>query len=130
MSFVFMQLEAATAPMPHHCGAFLVVNWRQGHIEHALSCRSAAPNGAWYPRQPPLPLSSILHRIVQGGWGTENYIIPLGAGYIEIAAVWDPEAAQSCDWGRSVLRAWGAVSSNCMALSQAAANKTAACKCT
>ena len=36
----------------------------------------------------------------QGGWGTENYIIPLGAGYIEIAAVWDPEAAQSCDWGR------------------------------
>lgn len=37
---------------------------------------------------------------VQGGWGTENYIIPLGAGYIEIAAVWDPEAAQSCDWGK------------------------------
>ncbi len=36
----------------------------------------------------------------QGGWGTENYIIPLGAGYIEIAAVWDPEAAQSCDWGK------------------------------
>jgi hypothetical protein len=38
----------------------------------------------------------------QGGWGTENYIIPLGAGYIEIAAVWDPEAAQSCDWGRYI----------------------------
>lgn len=41
----------------------------------------------------------------QGGWGTENYIIPLGAGYIEIAAVWDPEAAQSCDWGKCVISA-------------------------
>lgn len=38
----------------------------------------------------------------QGGWGTENWLIPLGAGYIEIAAVWDPEAAQSCDWGRYI----------------------------
>lgn len=40
------------------------------------------------------------HAVLQGGWGTENYIIPLGAGYIEIAALWDPEAAQSCDWGK------------------------------
>lgn len=36
----------------------------------------------------------------QGGWGTENYLIPLGQGYIEIAAVFDPEAAQTCDWGK------------------------------
>jgi hypothetical protein len=36
----------------------------------------------------------------QGGWGTENYIIPLGEGYIEIAAVFDEEAAKSCDWGK------------------------------
>lgn len=38
----------------------------------------------------------------QGGWGTENYLIPLGAGYIEIAAVFDPEAAQTCDWGKLI----------------------------
>lgn len=36
----------------------------------------------------------------QGGWGTENYIIPLGEGYIEIAAIFDEEAAQTTDWGR------------------------------
>ncbi len=38
----------------------------------------------------------------QGGWGTENVIIPLGQGYLEIAAVFDPVAAQTCDWGKCV----------------------------
>jgi Glyoxalase-like domain len=51
-----------------------------------------------HPRYPLIIAASVT--ILQGGWGTENYIIPLGAGYIEIAAVWDPEAAQSCDWGK------------------------------
>lgn len=36
----------------------------------------------------------------QGGWGTQNFIIPLGEGYIEIAAIFDEEAAKGCDWGR------------------------------
>ena len=40
----------------------------------------------------------------QGGWGTENVIIPLGQGYLEIAAVFDPVAAQTCDWGKCVFR--------------------------
>ncbi len=40
----------------------------------------------------------------QGGWGTENVIIPLGQGYLEIAAVFDPVAAQTCDWGKCVCR--------------------------
>ena len=47
-----------------------------------------------------LRFNTLYPILLQGGWGTENYIIPLGAGYIEIAAVWDPEAAQSCDWGK------------------------------
>lgn len=45
----------------------------------------------------------------QGGWGTENYLIPLGQGYIEIAAVFDPEAAQTCDWGKCVMCAFSSL---------------------
>lgn len=35
-----------------------------------------------------------------GGWGTENYIVPLGEGYLEIAAIFNEEEAKGCDWGR------------------------------
>ena len=34
------------------------------------------------------------------GWGTENIIVPLGEGYLEIAAVFDEELASTIDWGR------------------------------
>jgi hypothetical protein len=34
------------------------------------------------------------------GWGTENIIVPLGEGYLEIAAVFDEELAKTIDWGR------------------------------
>ena len=34
------------------------------------------------------------------GWGTENIIVPLGEGYLEIAAVFDKELAKTIDWGR------------------------------
>lgn len=47
----------------------------------------------------------------QGGWGTENVIIPLGQGYLEIAAVFDPVAAQTCDWGKCVCRRNGRAAS-------------------
>ncbi len=34
------------------------------------------------------------------GWGTENIIVPLGEGYLEIAAVFDEQLARGIDWGR------------------------------
>ncbi|EIE25604.1 hypothetical protein COCSUDRAFT_52943 [Coccomyxa subellipsoidea C-169] len=37
------------------------------------------------------------------GWGTENIIVPLGEGYLEIAAVFDDELAEQIDWGQLVL---------------------------
>ncbi|KAK9834753.1 hypothetical protein WJX74_009501 [Apatococcus lobatus] len=46
------------------------------------------------------------------GWGTENYIIPLGEGYIEIAAVFDQKAADTCDWGRKITEAADGLSSS------------------
>lgn len=69
------------------------------------------PSGTLQPRQGhPKPLPAQNYGLAgyaggkhQGGWGTQNYIIPLGAGYIEIAAVFDEEAAQGNDWGRYVM---------------------------
>lgn len=34
------------------------------------------------------------------GWGTENIIVPLGEGYLEIAAVFDEQLAKKIDWGQ------------------------------
>lgn len=34
------------------------------------------------------------------GWGTENIIVPLGEGYLEIAAVFDEDLAKKIDWGQ------------------------------
>lgn len=34
------------------------------------------------------------------GWGTENVIVPLGEGYLEIAAVFDEDLAKQIDWGQ------------------------------
>ena len=34
------------------------------------------------------------------GWGTENWLVPVGEAYLELAAVFDDKVAESCDWGR------------------------------
>ena len=36
------------------------------------------------------------------GWGTENWLVPLGEAYLELAAVFDDEVAEKCDWGRYI----------------------------
>ena len=70
-------------------------------VVHDLTYRRAAhPQVAadWFLRE--YGLGGYMGGRHQGGWGTENWLVPLGAGYLEIAAVWDAEAAQSCDWGK------------------------------
>jgi hypothetical protein len=34
------------------------------------------------------------------GWGTANWIVPLGSSYVEITGIWDPEAAAKVPFGR------------------------------
>jgi hypothetical protein len=41
------------------------------------------------------------------GWGTANWIVPLGDSYLELVGVIDPETAATNPFGRRVLRALG-----------------------
>ena len=72
-------------------------------LDHVILAVSGRP-----PDVPRLPPASGLHATVGGrhpGWGTANWIVPLGDAYLELVAVVDQREARASAFGRWVLGA-------------------------
>ena len=70
-------------------------------IDHVLLATSTR-----LPNRPRLPPAYGLDATVGGrhpGWGTANWIVPLGDAYIELIAVVDEEEARTSTFGRWIL---------------------------
>jgi hypothetical protein len=70
-------------------------------LDHVLIAATARP-----PDTPELPSASGLEPTVGGrhpGWGTANWIVPLGDSYLELIAVVDEPVARQSVFGRRIL---------------------------
>lgn len=71
------------------------------HLDHVILAASSRP-----PETPPLPAEYGLEPSVGGehpGWGTCNWIVPLGEAYLEFVAVVSEHVARASSFGRRIL---------------------------